>query len=215
MHDMLNQTSCTDGFTHTGPDIPGLPQSETAKSRQAGFYSKAYSQSTGSGANSVKGQRETYTKWQWHLSPALTSSVAHGVERRVDCGVLCDELGCACICAHAVALRGAFIISDVEYWSEMDDDLVGVGFFSCRLLVFSFVCFFFFLGGESAAYLLALPHLVTSEALVLIFSRFLWRLPTSSAGVESFGESKAECHELTSSGRSCVGQVPSRSMLAG
>ena len=133
---------------------------------------KAHSQSTGSVANSVKGQRETYINWQRHLSPALTSSLAHAVERRVDCGFLCDELGCACICVHAVALRGAFIISDVEYWSEMDDDLVGVGFFSCRLLFFLLVCFFFFLGGESAAYFLALPHLVTSEVSVLIFFRF-------------------------------------------
>ena len=67
----------------------------------------------------------------------------------------------------------------------------------CRGLLFFFlVCFFFFLGGQSAAYFLALPHLITSEVLVLIFFRFLWRLPTSSAGVESFGESKAECHEL-------------------
>ena len=89
----------------------------------------------------------------------------------------------------------------------------------CRVLIVSLaffsVCSFLFLGGESAARFLALPHLVSSEILVLLFFCFLWGLPTSSAGVESFGESKAECHELTSSGRSCVGQVPSGSMLAG
>ena len=189
-----------------------LKTSEAAVS--GGLDLNANSQSTGSGANPVKGQRETYIKWQPHLSPALTSIFAHAVERRLDCGALCDELGCACICVLAVALSGAFNISDVEYWSEMDDDLVGVGFFSCRLLFFSWsVSFSFWEGTHHRAawtYHVWSPRRSFSRSSAAFCGSYqLYQLV-----VDHSAHGKAEFHELASSGRSCVGQVPSGSMFA-
>ena len=110
-------------------------------------------------------------------------------------------------------------------WSESDVDLVVFMFFSACLLVF---VFFLFLGSESSTCFLdlrVLRDLVLSLFLSLVFFCFLLVFRTVSEAslcfvasptsvVGAVGESKAECHELTSSGRSCTGEVPSLSMLA-
>ena len=175
----------------------------------------------------MKGQRETYIKWQRHLSlsPARTSGLAHAVERRGRCCVTSEELGFDCI---EVSVKKTRRITRYVH----RHDLVRVGRRSRRpCVLLSRLAFIFLLPlfGERIIDvflgLASLARFVLSLFLSLVFFCFLLVFRTVSEAslcfvasptsvVGAVGESKAECHELTSSGRSCTGEVPSLSMLA-